>query len=144
MARTFLQKIAEKDERLAIRVSAKDKFAIELYAQKHGKTISAVAKEAIDAVLKHPDTGLFTTSADGRETVYVPDTCWDPLAPDRLAKLGLYAPGLLNDQDRLLWKVIEEDRQYWQANGELKFSAVREDWIKIQEKATQLLTNHGS
>ena len=130
-----------KEERLAIRISPEDKFAVELYARKTGKTISAVAKEALDKVLRSPESGLFSKATDGALN-YLPPLCWDPLQPDRVVKLATFAPELLDDFERTVWKVICEDKMYWQRRKEPIYPKIREDWAKISFKALALLKEH--
>ena len=139
---TFIKKKPDKDERLAIRIAAKDKFAIELYAHKHGKSISAIAKEAIDAVLKGPNSCL-VKQIKRQDNTYVPDLCWDALQPDRLVKLSLHAPELLNDHERVIWKVICEEQAYWSKDKEPNYGVIRESWVKINSQAAELLKDHG-
>jgi hypothetical protein len=138
MSVTFESK-ADKDERLAIRVSAKDKFAIELLAQKLGKTISALAKEALEKSLKDPENGLLINHES--QQAYLPDLCWDPIESDRFVKLAMHAPHLLNNNDILRWKVITESKMYMRAEGKPEFKKIRADWQKITLKATELYRN---
>ena len=135
MPLTFESK-ADKDERLAIRVSAKDKFAIELLALKLGKTISALAKEALEKSLKDPETGLLINR--GSKQAYLPDLCWDPIESDRFVKLAIHAPYLLTNNDMVRWKVITESRMYMSTDEKPNFKKIRSDWQKITLKATEL------
>jgi|APSaa5957512535_1039671.scaffolds.fasta_scaffold58521_2 hypothetical protein len=135
MSVTYISR-ADKDERIAIRVSAKDKFAIELLAQKLGKTISALAKEALEKSLKDPESGLLISR--GSKQAYLPDLCWDPIESDRLVKLAMHAPHLLTNNDMLRWKVIAESKIYMSTDGKPNFKKIRGDWQKITLKATEL------
>lgn len=131
----------EKGETLTMRISSKDKFALDLLARKRGLTLSAVMMEA----LKIPIEEYLTVEvSDGRKSskAFLPDVAYDPLTPDRLVKLALNAPELLTIRQQVEWKVIKENPDYWGTKNTPNFRAIREDWEAIQDKATALLEEH--
>ncbi len=139
MAITFQR----KSETLTLRVSGRTKLAIELLAQKEGTTLSAIVMEAMEQPIKDGLT-VFKVAPNGtQEQVFLPDLIYDPLEPDQEVKLAVNAPELLTDRQRVVWKVIIEDRKYSTKNGDPNISAIRSDWLKIQRAADQLTKAHG-
>jgi len=135
--------IQRKSETLTLRVSGRTKLAIELLAQKEGTTLSAIVMEAMEQPIKDGLT-VFKEAPNGtQERVFLPDVIYDPLEPDQEVKLAVYAPELLTDRQRVVWKVITEDRKYSTKKGDPNISAIRGDWLKIQRTADQLTKAHG-
>ncbi|BCR05314.1 hypothetical protein DESUT3_23830 [Desulfuromonas versatilis] len=132
----------DKADRLALRISAKDKFALELLAQKKGTTVSALILDAIRVPLEQ---GLTIIKREGGVEVeaYIPDEVYDPLEPDRIVKLALIAPEFLSDLEQVIWKVIQEDPAYTGEDGP-KFKAIRDRWESIKSTADDLLKLHSS
>ena len=130
----------DKAERLGLRISAKDKFALELLALKKGTTVSALVMEAVRDPLVN---GLTTTARVGGEekVVYIPDEAYDPLVPDRTVKLAMVAPDLLSDREQVIWKVIQEDPAYIGEEGP-NYKAIRDRWDSIESTADDLLGIH--
>jgi len=131
-----IKRKTEKEERLSLRVTARDKFAVDLYGRMTEKTISAIAKEALEMILKKPETGLYR-KIEG-EDKYLPDLCWDPLEPDRLLKLAKFAPDLMSDIEQVTWKVISGDATYFRDFEQTNLDAIRDNWDEIKLKAEEL------
>lgn len=131
---------AEKTERLAIRISEKDKFAIELLAQQEGLNISTLLMQLIKKPLRE---GLSITDKSTGEEIYIPDEAYDPLDSDRLVKLAMVQPKLLTDHEKLLWKVITEDQNYWFKNLP-NLKRIREKWSVIETLANNLLNKYST
>ena len=131
-------KKTEKAERLAIRLLPKEKFSIELLAQKQGKSITAIIKDALDSALRDPDTGLIKGGPDG-ETSYLPDVCWHPIESDRVINLGQYAPEMMNDQQLVIWKLVCEEPKYWMDDKQPDRKKIESNWLKINLKAVNML-----
>lgn len=132
----------DKAERLALRINAKDKFALELLAQKQGTTVSALIMESIRRPLEEGLT-VTKTGCGENKTIYLPDEAYDPLLPDRTIKLALVAPEFLSDYEQIIWKVVQEDPAYM-GEGVPNFKAIRDRWESIKSTADDLLKLHSS
>jgi len=128
------------NDRLTLRISSKDKFSLELLAQKKGLTLSALFLQLIEKPLK---AELTITPAGEKNSVYIPDAAYDPLAPDRLVKLAMIAPELLTESEQVIWKVIKEDMDYWK-NENPVLKPIRDSWLVIQNEAKNLLEQHSN
>ncbi len=131
-----IKRKTEKEERLALRISARDKFAVDLYGRLTEKTISAIAKEALEMALKKPEAGLYK-NIEGKDR-YLPELCWDPLEPDRLVKLAMFAPDLMSDIEQVTWKVICENKAYSRNGQQANLDAIRDNWEDIKLAAEEL------
>ena len=128
----------EKNDRITLRISGKDKFALELLARKKKTTLSALVLELCDPAMKE---GLTITKRN--QKIYIPDTAYNPLAPDRLVKLAQVAPEMLDDREQVLWTAIQENSDYWNGSSP-RFDMIRELWDSINLEADTLLKAYGS
>jgi hypothetical protein len=128
---------ADKSDRLALRISAKDKFALELLANKKGISLSALFTEIAKPALKE---GLTIKKVIGRKSgeLYIPDEVYDPLIPDRLVKLAMLRTDLLSEQEKIIWKVIREHPGYW-VEEMPNFKKIRDNWSEIENQANALI-----
>jgi len=142
MTVTFRKKSkAERGDTLTLRISSKDKFALELLAQKNDSTLSYIVMEALRKPLKD---GLTIERGKGRQKnrIYVPDIAYDPLLPDRLVKLSMAAPKLLSDRQQVEWKIIQENSGYWTTNGSPEYKKIRDAWDDIQKLTDEALDTY--
>ncbi len=131
---------AAKAEVLTVRLSPKMKFGLELLSRKQHRSLSAIVQHLLDRELRE---NLKVTKDVGdniegwrEEHVRLLDLVWDPYEPDRLVKLGLHSPDLLDLDEELKWKVIQDDyERYWHKAREPNYKAIRDDWSDISKKA---------
>ena len=127
----------DKKDRITLRVSGRDKFALELLARKKKTTLSALVLELCEPAPKEE-----LTTPNRKEKIYIPVAAYNPLAPDRLVKLAQVAPDLLDDREQVLWTAIQENSDYWDGD-EPKFTMIRELWDYIEKEADNLTSLHG-
>ena len=137
-----IEKKGRKDERLAIRLPKRTKFALDRYSQRHEMSASSVINQVLKSFLTDPSQEMVITSEGGREAFFG-DACWDPLTPDRFLKIATLAPEFLSESEQVRWKIICEDRQYFDADGELNRRKVRDNWNEINKQERELLDFHG-
>ena len=130
-------KSAEKNNRLTLRISGRDKFALELLAQNKKTTLSALVLE-----LCGPELRKELTFNKRNEEIYIPAAAYATLAPDRLVKLAQVAPEYLDDREQVLWTIIQENPKYWKGKV-AKYSVIRQKWEAIQRDADYLIKIHG-
>jgi len=128
---------SDKNDRITLRISGRDKFALELLARKRKTTLSALVLELCSPAMKE---GL--TVNNRKETIYIPAAAYDPLAPDRLVKLAQLAPELLDDREQVLWTAIKENSDCWDGTVP-DFSIIRELWEFINKDADLLIKDYG-
>lgn len=126
-----------RHERLTLRLSAKERFSLELLALKEGITVSRLLMKIAEPAIRE---GLTIEKVKGRpkEKIYIPDEAFDPLEPDRIVKLAMIAPNLLSDTNAVIWKVIQEDQTYWIAEKP-DFDSIRNNWDSINKRAQELI-----
>ena len=93
------------------------------------------------AVFENPSSGLYKR-VEGVE-VFLPTVCWDELYPDRVVKIALHAPELLDRNESVYWKVIEENKDFWKGKQVPNFQKIRSEWSKIALAAMKMLEEHG-
>ncbi|MSP44079.1 MAG: hypothetical protein EXR08_12105 [Alphaproteobacteria bacterium] len=91
-----------KTEVVTLRLDPKTKFGLELLARKQYRTLSSVVEWAINNALQHEYEGFPEL-----------DDLWDVKEADRLVKLAVTRPNLLNYEEQLIWKVISEHGYFW-------------------------------
>ncbi len=131
---------AANAEVLTVRLSPKMKFGLELLSRKQHRSLSAIVQHLLDRELRE---NLKVTKDVGdniegwrEEHVRLLDLVWDPYEPDRLVKLGMHSPDLLDVDEELKWKVIQDDyKRYWHSAKKPNYKAIRDDWSDISKKA---------
>ncbi len=113
---------AAKAEVLTVRLSPKMKFGLELLSRKQHRSLSAIVQHLLDREL--------------RENLRLLDQVWDVDERDRVVKLAMHSPDLLDVDEELKWKVIQDDyKRYWRGPKKPNYKAIRADWSAILKKA---------
>ena len=131
---------AAKAEVLTVRLSPKMKFGLELLSRKQHRSLSAIVQHLLDRelrenlkVAKDVDDGTGGWRVDH---VRLLDLVWDPYEADRLVKLGMHSPDLLDVDEELKWKAIQDDyKRSWHGGKKPNYKAIRDDWSAISKKA---------
>jgi hypothetical protein len=125
--------VVKKGESLTIRIDARSRYGLDLLGRLKRRSVSELVLDEIREVL---DKELPKCKVDGK-SLGLMDAVWDVFEQDRMVKLALAAPDLLNDEERRLWRVISEDRAYLSKGGTANFAAIRRDWNLIQQKVRE-------
>jgi len=91
-----------KSEIVTLRLDPKTKFGLELLSRKQYRTLSSVVEWAINDALRNEEEGIGDL-----------DAIWDIDDADRLIKLALYKPNLLNYEEQVIWKTVRENAYFW-------------------------------
>lgn len=130
MAVTWIK--MKKGETLTIRIDDRSRYALDLLGRLKRRSVSELVlgeiREVIDKELPKPEV-------DGKR-VPLMDAVWDAFEQDRMVKLAMAAPELLNDDEQKLWRVISEDQAYVPKRGKPDFAAIRRDWKLIQQRVS--------
>ncbi len=131
---------AEKGATLTLRISGKDKFALDLLSNIQDRSLSSIVMEALREPLR---AGLTMEKKEGRgkKAIYIPDVTYDPLLPHRIVNLALTAPELLTNREKVIWTVIQENPTYMN-KGTPNLKRIKERWESIETEADELLDNH--
>ena len=128
---------------LAVRVTPRVRFALELLANRERCSMSEVVLRTIESRIAEPGTGLTLVPAGESDAVSVPDRVWSPLEHERIVRLGLYFPEFMNDRQRYLWSRVRESRMYWTRGGapahptpdDVNWPALAHDWPELARAA---------
>lgn len=128
---------------LAVRITPRTRFGLELLARHSGRTVSQVVSRAIDDALGGRDEGLMLTPRDERTPVPVLDRVWSPHEYERLVRMGLWFPELLDDVQRYVWRVVQESPRYWKRArvpkhpepDDLRWDVLAKDWSALTRNA---------
>lgn len=137
-----------KSETVTVRLSPKHRFAVELLARMQRQTVSAVIegliRERFGAALQNLGTPepasldaerlALALDGDVRHVGDLLTAIWDPREPDRFANAATVAPGLLSEDEELLWRLIREAPQLWRKR-DLDRKALRDNWAAILRAA---------
>lgn len=148
-----------RTETITVRLDPSLRYLAEVAARTQRRTLSSYVEWAIEESLSRVWVNSSATISDLAQTL------WDVDEPDRLVKLAIIAPELLNFDEQVLWKLISENAFFWKGdwivdpqNDDLerfvweinektiKFAAVREHWddllavVSGEKKASELPT----
>src|ERR1700722_17561165 len=105
-----------KSETISVRLDPKLRYLVELAARRQRRTISSFVAWAVEDSLSRV---LITEEVDprgnsvGKSIGEVAMALWDPEGPERLVRLALQYPELLNYHEQILWRLIRENRYLW-------------------------------
>lgn len=128
---------------VSVRLDPRLRYFVELAARQQRRSLSSFIEWAIEESLtkvKFADDLTFAAKAQ---------ELWDVHAADRLAKLAEKYPYLLDYEQQVLWKLIEECHSLWLPeqdvreetyhlpfNGRLKTAILRERWKDFESVAS--------
>jgi hypothetical protein len=122
-----------KAETITVRVNPKIKYGLELLSRKQHRTLSDVVSWAINQALMDESQGLID-KASGENIL---DTAWEPYEADRLIKLVCFYPSLLDYEEELIWKFVQEVRLFWRGPNksmfEIQEKIKKEGWNFVSE-----------
>ena len=137
----------QRTETVTLRLDPRLRYLTELAARKQRRTVSSFIEWAVEQAL--PLVMLKGDSSSGHsDLLHASVILWDPIAADRLAKLGLYSPDLLTYGEQVLWKLIQECEPLWlvafnqrktlppqEQDKVLLYPALRLHWEALQKVA---------
>lgn len=141
---------------VTVRLDPKLRYLAELAARQQRRTVSSFIEWAIEASLSKVEIAEKTSIASKAEDL------WDVLHPDRFVNLADKYGHLLNHEEQILWKLIEECGPLWKpddqfdpmyrhfpAMGMLDIPLLRKHWDKFLsvargEASADILPHHGS
>ena len=95
-----------RSEVVTIRLDPRLRFSAELAARRQKRTLSSFIEWAVEKTLEQDYLG-------DEPMDYVATKTWDVNEADRLVKLAIYYPALLNFGEEQLWKLIRENAFFW-------------------------------
>src|SRR5690349_4587708 len=94
---------------LALRITPRTRFGLELLAQREGCSMSELVSRAVDERLHDPTRGLMLVAQGERKPTAVLDRVWSPYEHERVLRLAAMYPELLGENERYLWNLVAED-----------------------------------
>lgn len=105
-----------RSETVSVRLDPKLKFAADLAARKHRRTLSSLIELAIEKITKATIIYQLVILSEGTEetTAYdVMEEVYDPEEADRLVKLADRYKNCLTHDEEVMWKLIHEKDELW-------------------------------
>ncbi len=103
---------------LAVRVTPKVKFGLEMLSRLHGTSIPDLVNRAIKDLFDSKTEGLWDHDkrlADGQQTepINLLETLWAEKSVDRFINIGLNCEHLLTLDEKRLWRHVCNEPRYW-------------------------------
>ena len=146
-----------RSEVMTMRFDPRTRYLMELAARVQRRTVSSFVDWAVTEALKGIDIGITRVpvplTAQERllsRTLFEPERrfttepvklldaavdLWDPNEADRFVLLARAYPELLNYDESLLWKVIEQCPAVWDDKQRLNVKLLREHWDTLKAVA---------
>ena len=139
-----------RSEVVTIRLDPKLRFAAELGARKHRRTVSSFIEWCIEVAMdvhvdfRDPRPGSPPGVAYVCGTIGA-DLVWDVDPTERFVKLALAFPDLLSYDESILWKLIYSALQYWKTTEaktleNARMDLIKKDWESLKQKAGRMST----
>ena len=140
-----------RTEVVTIRLDPKLRFAVELGARKHRRTVSSFIEWCIEVAIEEqitfrdprPDSPRGLTHVSGLLGTAL---IWDVDPTERLVKLALAYPELLSYDESILWKLIYSALQYWKTPEtktleNARMDLIKKDWESLKQEARRVSTS---
>lgn len=111
---------------MSVRLSPRLRYLAELAARKQHRTVSKFIVWAIEKALEQVhlgDSPYITVSVEGL-------SLWDEVEAERLAKLALRYPFLLDHTEQVLWKLIQSIPALYK-DGKLNHALLHTHWHRL-------------
>ena len=112
----------EKTEAVNVRLTKRDKFALELGARAAGLSQAAFVTTALMEKLTLRDLNMY-----------------HPMEAHRVANIAREMPDLLEPWEEVVWTLVNSDKKYWQEDASPNMKTIREDWTDLKKKAHELM-----
>ena len=131
------EKKADADKRsqsVSVVLDSKLRYLAEIGARKHRRSLSSYIEWAIERSFKKD--ALQERRADpniNESTSFWLDQLWDAHESDRFFKLAFNYPGLLTNEELILWKLIRANKYLWAEFIFMLPDMVDRKWIESEE-----------
>jgi len=128
---------------VALRVTPRVRYGLKLLAQRERCSLSELVLRTIEARFDDPVAGLRLVAKGERKPTSVLDRVWSPHECERVVRLGLSYPDLLDEEQTCLWRTICETSKYWQFGSrrkragpqDVQWKALAADWPRLKRRA---------
>lgn len=135
-----------KTEVIAIRVTPKMRYALELHSRLQHRSVGQTVERALGQYLADPEEGLVSDNERG-ERHFIIDEVWSASPAVRLIRLATLYPKLLSYEEEVAWEVICRGLGYEVPGFSAQDSPERcydlhrleRDWPVLMEQAAALL-----
>lgn len=130
----------KKEQLFSLRLTHRTRLGLTLLARHRNTTIAGAVTLCIEDMFGNDAVGLLMQPKGMDTYAKVPDFIWSPYEHERFARLAEYFPELLSDEERYLWRTLQEEPKYWKeapVQGEGGKKAERRRVRKIDLKALE-------
>lgn len=142
---------------ISVRFDPKTKHAADMAARYQRRTLSSYIEWAVEFALTNSDTR--DLSGQPIKLWEVAEKTFDVEDSEKLIKMALYAPNLLNYDEMQIWKVIETHSYFWRSHEtyknrisgyidkDLNLDRIREQWnniLKLVENGQDCIPEEGN
>jgi hypothetical protein len=150
-----------RTEVVTIRLTPRMRYLLELVAREQRRTVSSVMECAFEQASSDWTVKVFFTDQTYalQQNLPLRDAeilLWDVDEVERFVKLALHCPHLLNYDEEMLWKCIENCDEIWRVDrvarlpfniaetmNALDFPALRARWATLLKQVAEQTTLHG-
>lgn len=112
-----------RTQTVSVRLDPKLRYLCEIAARRQRRTISSFIEWALESILD--EFSLKDANGNVNSLNQMASKLWDVEPADRFVKLAFHYPDLLNHQEEILWKLIQENGYLWRG----KFNIVTNRWV---------------
>lgn len=103
----------KKEQLFSLRLTPRMRLGLTLLARYRKTTVAGAVTLCIEEMFGTEQVGLLMQPDGSDAYVKVPDFVWSPYEHERFARLAEYFPELLSDEERYLWRTLQEEPKYW-------------------------------
>ncbi len=121
-----------RSETVTVRLDPKLKYLAELAARKQRRTLSSYIEWVIEESLK--DIYIKQEGVDACLGEWA-NELWDVDEADRFCLLALNFPDLMTHEEQVMWKIVQEEKNFKDIGGHIVVSFVRSGWEPLKKYA---------
>jgi hypothetical protein len=129
---------------IALRVTPRVRYGLQLLAQRERCSMSEFVLRTIEAKFNESVTGLHLVAQGERKPTNVLDRVFSPRDDwERVVRVAILFPSLLNDWESYVWRLIQEAPQFWKRNlmperpnpDDVQWEVLAKAWPSLKRRA---------
>lgn len=133
-----------RTETVTVRLDPKLRYLAELAARKQRRTLSSFIEWAIEQSLESVSL-KDVKNGEPSDLSMIADSLWSVGPPERLLKLALKCPELLNYKEQRMWKLIDEWGAFWDLDEEnhrrFRMELLTKLWDELEKYGNEDIAN---
>ncbi len=124
---------------LALRITPRMRYGLELLARQRGASMSEVVSDAIERALGGRTATLRAIPQGEHHPVAVLDRVWSPVEHERVVRLAFAFPEMLDEREEELWGQLRRLPAVWKRGANRQRLTIDDvDWVALARNSARI------